>query len=426
MATPQPSSPEPTPGAQPKIVQTLLKRTAGVLVAFAAIFGGLRYIQSRQGDFDNGGDSKGMIAAIRLERDGQQVVLIHPDGTIVGTKSWKSGVMDREPAWAPNGRFLFYCSDRKENTFNVFRWNPQSDDSQKRTEPGGSRSNPTFAPGQTDNNPLIVAGGFVRELDAVTGRAQQILPPVNAEISRSGAGDEQGTEGSLSIYGGLGKSFRIARYLPGKNAIAAVMRRDEGEILVLQNLQPVGGKLPKPTPVMAGDHVDFDIDPTSGTVAFSVQGFRWVDKDAVPPQFHQGNRITTPFRNGVGLLDPAKGQPVFLVSTPTDEVGFGPPRISPDGTRLLLVAGRIEEGSLRPQALLQMPAAQGGFAQKSLLVQGEVYEPSWSADGKRIAYAKRAGGKRDVYTMNADGTGETNLTKGQGDFSMPLISPMGG
>lgn len=420
MATPQPSS-----GAQPKIVQTLLKRTAVVLLAFAVIFGGLRYIQNRQGDYDNGGDSKGMVAAIRLERDGQQAVLIRPDGTVVGTKSWKGAATDREPVWAPDGKFLFFCSDRTENTFNVFRWNPRSDDAQKRTEPGGSRSNPTFAPGQTDDDPLIVAGGFVRELDPVTGKTQQILPPVNAEISQSGAGDEQGTEGSLSIYGNLGKSFRIARYLPGKGQIVAVLRRDEGEILVLQSLQPVGGKLPRPVPIMAGDHVDFDLDPTTGAVAYSVQNFRWPDKDQVPDQFKKGNRITTPFRNGVGLFDPAKGGQTFVVSTPSDDVAFGAPRVSPDGSKLLVVAGSIEEGSLRPQALLLMPATQGGFEQKSVLVQGEVHEPSWSADGKRIAYAKRAGGKRDVYTVNSDGSGETNLTKGQGDFSTPLISPMG-
>ena len=425
MATPNPTPPPPDGAAQPKIVQTLLKRTAGVLVAFALLFGGLRYVQNQKGDFDRGGESKGMVAAIRLERDGQQAVLIRPDGKIVGTSSWKPGVTDREPVWSPDGRFLFFCSDRKDNTFNVFRWNPQSDDAQKRTEPGGSRANPTFAPGQTDDLPLIVSGGFVRELDPQTGKTPQVLPPVDAEIAQT-ASDENGsgTEGSLSVYGGLGKSFRIARYLPGKEAIAAVLRREEGEILVVQSLVPVGGKVPRPKPVVAGDHIDFDLDPTSGTLVYAVQGFRWPDKDQVPPQFRVGNRVTTPFRNALGMVD-SKGGGGLIGASSSDAAAFASPRVSPDGARFLVVQGGLVDGALRPQGLLTVPLRPAGLSGGSPLVKGEVYEPSWSLDGKRLAYAKRAGGKRDVYLMDADGTNETNLTKGQGEFSTPLISPMG-
>ena len=266
-------------------------------------------------------------------------------------------------------------------------------------------------------------GGFVRELDPATGKAQQILPPVNAEIAQSGAGDEEGTEGSLSVYGALGKSFRIARYLPGKGSIVAVLRRDEGESLVFQDMTPgANGKLPKPRPVAAGDHVDFDIDPTSGTVAFTVQNFRWPDPAAAPEQFRKNGRITVPFRNMVGLLD-AKGQESIVGAAPDDRAAFGSPRVSPDGTRLLLVQGPIDESGLRPKALLTLPLRAGGIGQASPLAQGEVYEPSWSPDSKRIAYAKRVGGKRDLFTITAEGSDEKSLTNGKGDFASPLFSP---
>ena len=416
------ATPEPTPGAQPKIVQRLLVRTAGFLLVLAAIFGVFRWVQSQNGDFDRGGNSVGMIAAIRIERDGQQAVLIHPDGKIVGTESWKPGVTDREPVWSPDGRFLFFASDRKDNTFNVFRWNPDSKDAQTRTEPGGSRGNPTFAPGGTEGRPLIVAGGFVRELDPQTGKTPQILPPINAEIAQSGE-EGGGQEGSLGVYGELGKSFRIARYLPDRRSIAAILRRDEGEVLIVQSLDPVDGKVPRPKPVAAGERIDFDLDPNSSTVAFSVENFRWVNKDAAPPQFRKGNRITVPFRNMVGLYDAVKGEQVIVAASPGDEVAFGSPRVSPDGTRLLLVGGKIEEGSLRPKALFTLPMRQGGIQAASTLVEGEIYEPSWSADATKIAYAKRTGGKRDLFTSKADGSEATNLTQGRGDFTTPLFSP---
>ena len=414
-------TPQPPPGSQPKIVQRLLVRTAGFLIVLAVIFVAFRWVQDQKGDFDRGGKSMGMVAAIRIERDGQQAVLIRPDGTVVGTKTWKPGVTDREPAWSPDGRFLFFVSDRKDNTFNVFRWNPESDDAQARTAPGGSRSNPTFAPDDAEASPLIVSGGFVRELDPQTGKTPQILPPVNAEIAQSGE-EGGGQEGSLGVYGDLGRSFRIARYLPDRKSLAAILRRDEGEVLVLQSLVPVNGKVPRPKPLVAGDRIDFDV-AKDGTLAFSVQNFRWPDKDAVPPAFKQGNRITVPFQNMVGFIEPTKGATVIVAASPDDRNGFVSPRVSPDGARLLLVGGPMEEGSLRPKALLVMPLREGGIGQASPLVEGEVYEPSWSADSARIVYAKRAEGRRGLYTIGADGTDEKPLVKGEGDFMKPLFSP---
>lgn len=423
MATPQSNS--PAPGAQPKIVQRLLVRTAGFLIVLAILFGIFRWVQSKQGDYDSGGESVGMVAAIRMERDGQQAVLIKPDGTIVTTKTWKDGVTDREPVWSPDGRFLYFCSDREEATFNIFRWNPQKDDAESRTIGRTSRSNPTFAPDGAEDTMLVVAGGNVRELDPKTKKTPQILPPANAEIAQSSGDEGPTTEGSFSaIYGSLGKSFRIARYIGDKRYIAAVMRREQGELLVIQDLQPVNGRVPKPHPIAAGDRIEFDVNSKDGSVVFSVQNFRWPDPSQAPEQFRKGNRVIVPFRNMVGIVDPTKAAQSIVVATPDDKVAFGTPRVSPDGARLLLIQGAMEDGSLRSQRLLTMPCAPQGIQTASQLVGGEVYEPSWSLDGKRIVYAKRVGGKRDLFTMTSDGGSETSLTKGQGDFSMPLFSPM--
>lgn len=426
MATPQSSSTPPSDN-QPKIVHKLLVRTAIFLFVLLACFAILRWFQAQQGDYDWGGDSTGMIAAIRMERDGQQVVLIQPDGKIKGTSSWKPGVTDREPVWSPDGKFLYFCSDRKEQTFNIMRWNPQKDDAEARTTGRTSRSNPTFLPADAPDaldSLLMIAGGTVHQLDPKTQKTPQILPPPNPEITQSGAGDESGTEGSFSaIYGSLGNSFRIARYIRGERFVAAVMRRDVGEILVIQDLETKNGTVPKPIPVVTGDRIDFDI-ANNGTVVFTVQNFRWPDSGAVPPQYRKGNHFTTPFRNEIGALNVDGMQQIRIYATQDDKSAFMTPRITPDGSQVVVVEGPMEDGAIRPRKMMLMPCAPDGGQSGISLVQGEVYEPSFSRDGQQLIYAKRVGDKRDLYTIDRKGGTETNITKGQGDFSHPLFSPM--
>ena len=37
-------------------------------------------------------------------------------------------------------------------------------------------------------------------------------------------------------------------------------------------------------------------------------------------------------------------------------------------------------------------------------------DPAWSGDGTQIAFETSRNGKFDIYSINADGTGETRLT----------------
>jgi Tol biopolymer transport system component len=52
-------------------------------------------------------------------------------------------------------------------------------------------------------------------------------------------------------------------------------------------------------------------------------------------------------------------------------------------------------------------------------------EPTWSADGRTIAFTSKRGGTFDVYAMDADGTGTRRLTSTREDDGHPTWSPDG-
>jgi Tol biopolymer transport system component len=51
------------------------------------------------------------------------------------------------------------------------------------------------------------------------------------------------------------------------------------------------------------------------------------------------------------------------------------------------------------------------------------FGPTWSADGRRIAFVSERDGNREIYVMNADGTGQTRLTNSSASDFEPAWSP---
>lgn len=418
-------APAETPVAQPKISQKMLLRFAILLFVLAALFFGYRWWQdySKDPDLPLANDTNGYIAALQLHDDGAQAVAFLPDGTLRPSPSYQDGKTDQDLVWRPDGNRLFFTSDREEASFHIYRWNFGSDRVMRRAYGSRSQSAPTFgtpdSPGANDAA-LITAGGFVLEYEPRGGTTFQVLPPIGKER----AADEEGGFGGQfeQAYQRIGTSFRIAKWGKDKKVVVAVMRREEqGEILVVQRLD----KVQPPQAVIAGDRVEFDVSPTTGEVYFSVSGFQYHDPNQIPPEAVKNGKAQVPFHNLVGMFDPEVGQIQPVMPSPDAVVGFRNVSVSPDGSQLVCVAGKLDENSnFEPTDLVVLPARAQGGAEFKRVIQGKVYEPSWHPNSHTIAFVQYdSNNKRNIFTINKDGSGLTDISKGKGDFAHPLFSP---
>ncbi|MFF3402361.1 hypothetical protein ACFYW6_28060 [Streptomyces sp. NPDC002659] len=112
------------------------------------------------------------------------------------------------------------------------------------------------------------------------------------------------------------------------------------------------------------------------------------------------------------------GTPVKLTHTST--VSDVMPSWSPDGKRVAFV--RYGSGGAI-DGIWTMKTAGGDL--KAVPGTKGASDPAWSPDGKRIAYAKPVGTQREIYVADIDGTPATRLTHTAADDLHPTWSPDG-
>ena len=388
-------------------------------------------------------DTVGYIAAIQQTPNGSQAVLIKPDGTIVPSQGYREGAHDRDPVWRPDGNRLFFTSDRDQGQVNLYRWNPASGKVERRTATQGSYTSLLYSTADSKGEGLVARGGNIVEFDPVSGDTTPILPnpPKKADANQTSQ-EGEGRKGSIenSYFGTFGTAFKDAAWFGGDKYIVAIMKGDEGETLLLQDMTPVQDALRPPIPLAAADHIDMDVDRKTGIIVFTLEGFRFPDKDHIPPEFIKNGKVVPPFRHEIGLLDPRSmqqvpqsdpsqppvsyAQPQAVVQTPNDQNVFGSPKLSPDGSKVLVTYGVYKNGEMDMKGLIVMPAVAGGGGNPSFIHKGPVTSMSWSGDGNQIVYSQHDNAGTDtVHVMNSDGSGDQQIAAGKGSFTQAVFSP---
>lgn len=432
---------------QPLINRKMQMRMAILLFVFAALYTGRQIVVHFLQDPDTGTvQSTNWISATEETDNGSVAVIIKPDGTVVQAPDYKSGEQDQQIAWQPDGNRLYFSSNREgENqSFHIYRWNPAHNLVQRRSTGSRSQSNPVFPfdnvkPGEQEM--LTISGGLVVTLDPRTGTTHQMLPLVGrdpttvAQSEGGGVGSQFGPE-----YDNLGNSFRIAMWAANKDFIAGVLEKESGgETLIYQNMNPsapdnskgAGGDAEqkaaedlKPHPMASGDHIDFCVDPSNGEVVFATQNWQWPDGMPIPPQYMKGNKAERPYVHMVGFYNPATQKGGLIVASNSDKIAFSQPQVSPDGSKLLLVVGTYKDGGVLSEGLLVAPLSEGGGTSGTSIFRGPAYNPHWSPDGNQVVFIEQnPGGKNDVCTIGADGSGFKDLTNGTANFGDPSFSP---
>ena len=125
-----------------------------------------------------------------------------------------------------------------------------------------------------------------------------------------------------------------------------------------------------------------------------------------------GGLLVTP---ALGLGDRLLG---LIRSTPAP-LDVQTPAWSPDGRKLAFVSRRdgnseiyvINADGSGQENLTQHPARDS--------------HPSWSRDGRKLAFVSRRDGNSEIYVMNADGSGLRNVTRAPSNDLDPAWSPDG-
>lgn len=134
------------------------------------------------------------------------------------------------------------------------------------------------------------------------------------------------------------------------------------------------------------------------------------------PTFSRDGRFIVYWRNTYGDGDGGALYAISTDGTNRQQLTRGgnaldnDPVISPDGRSVAYRTKR--KGKLVIASIsLYYPNLKGDLATPRVLSRGDVdeQEPSWSPDGKRIAFIHGLGDARNVYIMNADGTGRRPL-----------------
>lgn len=422
------------PPKQPKISQKLVLRSAIGLLALAGLVFAYQWYLGQKGNFGGISDvnSAGWIAAIEQTSDGSQAVYFDRKDEIHRSPEHKSGASEAGLAWQNDGNFIFFSSDAEASIFQIYRWNLQFNHLENRAPGRVSRTRPEMDPFK-DDSVLFLQSGMAYRLDAAAGRSIRVFPPVERERAKQ---DDEG--GTLGIDYDLVERYKLTsvKWL-AENLLVGVQRLDEGEALIAQSTDLNEDETYQPYILLAtGKKISFDVDIQTGTIYCAIAGFQFNPGERVASQFLKGTKVIPPFKNclmrgkvedfvkGFAEMGDVPKKHVMWYSSPKQEQVMGDITLSPDGTLLAACVGKPDSTQILIPTVLAIIPTDSSAGMGKGVVNGEVYQPSWSPDSAMIAYCQREGAEsQSIFKVSKDGGSPVRVSPTTGIYSSPKFSP---
>jgi uncharacterized repeat protein (TIGR01451 family) len=215
---------------------------------------------------------------------------------------------------------------------------------------------------------------------------------------------------------------------PGPPAVASgritfESRRDGNSEIYAMNADGTGQTNLTHSP--ADDH-DAVWSPDGSTIAFLRSGLLYLmnadgsDQRILAPSFSRpawspdGLKMAYAFTTGIGVVNVDNTHGALLTSNLSD-LFDGSPVWSPDGTKIAFTSNR--DGNSEIYVMNADGTGQANLTQ----FLGNDYSPAWSPDGSRIAFVH----EYQIYVMNADGSNRINVSHSADPNYSPVWSPDG-
>lgn len=379
---------------------TLLGLLAVVVLVAAGMFW-IRYFNPfrvRPADID----TKDWILFVSDRSGNLDLWVIRPDGSGLRQMTTDPSA-ETDPAWSPDGRLIAFISDRDNRVPQLFYADPECRRVQQLTVSAGAKEKPQFLP--DGKHIVFLQQGQVLLVDIESGEVEKILPPFELEQQWRNA------------FGGS-VLFREPTYDREKKVVYAIQRTEGGEMLVRYRRGGGGheheGEAPAeaqpgsmlsaqklPEPIIGGQEVHVALSPDGTQLAITVLGNKQIGHAIA--LYNLVTETLQPLWNSQG--DVAPGAVVW----------------APEGTHLAFEMWRVRE---EEKDRIGIGVMGIGDPEPRLIVQGNAITPTWSQGGTSLVYVRfREDGKRDLWIVSADGSGDKRLTNGTGDNYAPAWSP---
>lgn len=371
-------------------------------------------------------DTKGYVAFVQSMPGGKQDILLVNPSTGDEKRLTNDGTGKRGVQWGPDGKQICYAAESREEsgaTYQIFvlgRGKPV-----QASYGSTAKESPSWRP---DGKAIAyLSGGAVKCITPTGEGLPQIYPPPRKGGASTGEGSDEEAALALRVppidafeWSPDGKSIAARQILEGEHAVALGQAnwwsdRSSGAD------EPQGPTVAEPEAALLVP-VEFGARPRELVSANQVS-FGW---------FRDGSALAVAFstrRGQSGLVvhradDPnLPARPVLIA----DRFTIAPenPTVSPDGKLVAFEVVRLDSSENRERiGIAVLPAdAESPMVIRSpadvqklrLLVRGAARMPKWSPSGTRLLYQAPSRSGRDLFVVNADGSGAVNLTKGRGD-----------